>query len=861
MSAPDRSPLGPAVFSTGLLDQLKERQQSRKPHKRVFSQPRVSLVYSLLDDTVPNQTRHLYKYSTTFTNPFQALRSIESTLFKHCLESIGPDTVPWRPHEPTNRSRYTVATRTGSDQDLRCARDMSKRQDFTRERPAEHGDRMRIGDYTLGATLGEGEFGKVKIGWKKDSGNQVAVKIIRKEKLDSPGRLTKVHREIAILKQLDHPNIVHLYEMVETDHTIGIILEYASGGELFDYILKKRHLDDNQARRLFAQLVSGVGYLHRNGIIHRDLKLENLLLDSKHNIIITDFGFANTFDPLGRSNLEKDHEKNFDYSELKNGKIVDRDGHALPTEEGYKHDDLMSTSCGSPCYAAPELVVSDGLYSGKKVDVWSCGVILYAMLAGYLPFDDDPDNPEGDNINLLYKYICSTPLIFPNWVSAYARDILKQILVPDPNNRADLFTVARHSWLMDYAHVVEAITSNVKLSPEEYERVKALQIPVYEFSSPKGTVQGTLDKQKGPKTYTYSGSKPSQRQASENLASAGPAENARTSQQKQAEMEARQKRSPREQKRRTVQVEYVPPRSSHNRELSEPKVPEDSPLVLHESSADTASHREVVASSATKGDGSAQARPSHDTGRRQQRAQVTRSTSDNRVIPPTNLAFDHYRTSYSRPQSQRIIPPSRGSYGQPSSAEVQHQYAQGQISAPTSKPLPASPTQRDSEGRLRMPPAVEGPNQAQKISRTHKRSSTLTSISDKLLNRASSMSRRGGRPSASKPDRSYPPTTMTYQDLDGLNQKQVQEQQVPTQSPTAQLAPPRKSGEGSKRRSFGFYRKNSDVVSSPQEKLASNRFAKPSQMKEHKNFRESTEPKSGSSKASQRVMNLFRFRR
>ncbi|KAI9682324.1 MAG: hypothetical protein M1817_000378 [Caeruleum heppii] len=312
----------------------------------------------------------------------------------------------------------------------------------------------RFGEYILGQTLGEGEFGKVKMGWKKEGGVQVAIKLIRRESLGTnPSRLPKIYREISILRELSHPNIVRLHEMVETDRHIGIILEYASGGELFDYILNHRYLKDQAARRLFAQLVSGVGYLHKKGIVHRDLKLENLLLDRNRNIIITDFGFANTFDPFDELGDEIEYN-------LSNKDFVKRKDLERVRDTGYRRGDLMQTSCGSPCYAAPELVVSDSLYTGRKVDVWSCGVILYAMLAGYLPFDDDPANPEGDNINLLYKYIVSTPLTFPEYVTPHARDLLRRILVPDPRKRADLFEVARHSWLSEYAHVVSFITSS-----------------------------------------------------------------------------------------------------------------------------------------------------------------------------------------------------------------------------------------------------------------------------------------------------------------------------------------------------------------------------------------------------------------
>lgn len=250
-----------------------------------------------------------------------------------------------------------------------------RRQDFSAQNAASSGKRKetRFGEYILGQTLGEGEFGKVKLGWKTDGSVQVAIKLIRRESLGTnPSRLPKIEREIKILKTLQHPNIVKLHEMVETSQHIGMVLEYASGGELFDHILNHRYLSDKKARKLFAQLVSGVGYLHKKGIVHRDLKLENLLLDRNANIIITDFGFANTFDPRDELGEEieyhltdRDFVKRMDLERIRNGS---------------RRGDLMATSCGSPCYAAPELVVTDSLYTGRKVDVWSCGVILVRIL-------------------------------------------------------------------------------------------------------------------------------------------------------------------------------------------------------------------------------------------------------------------------------------------------------------------------------------------------------------------------------------------------------------------------------------------------------------------------------------------------
>ncbi|KAG0313135.1 hypothetical protein BGZ99_009070 [Dissophora globulifera] len=270
-----------------------------------------------------------------------------------------------------------------------------------------------FGPYLLLQTLGEGEFAKVKLGMHADTGEEVAIKLIRRQSVDNTPRINKIGREISVLRTIRHPNIIALFDVIETERYIGIVIEYASGGELFDHILAHRYLRERDACRLFAQLMSGVHYLHSKHIVHRDLKLENLLLDRNRNIIITDFGFANQFDSATR--------------------------------------DLMSTSCGSPCYAAPELVISEGLYVGSGVDIWSCGVILYAMLAGYLPFDDDPSNPDGDNINQLYNYILATTLVFPDHISADARDLMRIMLVPDPTRRSNMRQIMTHRWLRPYA--------------------------------------------------------------------------------------------------------------------------------------------------------------------------------------------------------------------------------------------------------------------------------------------------------------------------------------------------------------------------------------------------------------------------
>ena len=295
--------------------------------------------------------------------------------------------------------------------------------------------------FKLGRTLGEGEFGKVKHAYSvltfdeslltpagsvspssvasltgdgEVLGGEVAIKFVKKSILSSDNRREKLVKEIAIMQQLPaHPNIIRLIEVLESEKYIGLVLEYAQGGELFNHILAKKHLSERESRKCFQQLVDGVLFLHEQRIVHRDLKLENLLLDSQGNIKITDFGFANN----------------------------------------YTDKQLMKTSCGSPCYASPELVLSDS-YDGPLADSWSCGVILYAMLCGYLPFDDDPLNPESANVNLLYKYILKTDLRFPSWVGESARDLVRCLLKPDPAYRLPLDRSIYHRWYALSVHNV-----------------------------------------------------------------------------------------------------------------------------------------------------------------------------------------------------------------------------------------------------------------------------------------------------------------------------------------------------------------------------------------------------------------------
>ncbi|KAJ3227257.1 hypothetical protein HDU81_006843 [Chytriomyces hyalinus] len=278
-----------------------------------------------------------------------------------------------------------------------------------------------LGEYQLLRTIGEGEFGKVKLavstGTAGSPQREVAIKLCKKTPIAAaPNGYTKLMREISTLKLVrSHPFIISLIDVIETDSYIAIVMELAKGGELFEYILKSRALSENVTRIMFAQIICAVSFIHSIGIVHRDLKLENILLDENENVLVTDFGFANKSESI---------------------------------------DGLLRTSCGSPCYAAPELVTTDG-YVGEIADIWSCGVILFSMIAGYLPFDDDPANPDGDNINLLYHYIMETKLEFPAHVPPDCQDLINRILVPDPNVRASMDEIIGHVWLKPVRHLFE----------------------------------------------------------------------------------------------------------------------------------------------------------------------------------------------------------------------------------------------------------------------------------------------------------------------------------------------------------------------------------------------------------------------
>ncbi|XP_053963055.1 MAP/microtubule affinity-regulating kinase 3 isoform X2 [Anastrepha ludens] len=255
-----------------------------------------------------------------------------------------------------------------------------------------------IGKYKLIKTIGKGNFAKVKLAKHLPTGKEVAIKIIDKTQLN-PGSLQKLFREVRIMKMLDHPNIVKLFQVIETEKTLYLVMEYASGGEVFDYLVLHGRMKEKEARVKFRQIVSAVQYCHQKRIIHRDLKAENLLLDSELNIKIADFGFSNEFTPGSK----------------------------------------LDTFCGSPPYAAPELFQGKK-YDGPEVDVWSLGVILYTLVSGSLPFD-------GSTLRELRERVLRGKYRIPFYMSTDCENLLRKFLVLNPAKRASLETIMSDKWM------------------------------------------------------------------------------------------------------------------------------------------------------------------------------------------------------------------------------------------------------------------------------------------------------------------------------------------------------------------------------------------------------------------------------
>ncbi|EGD81626.1 CAMK/CAMKL/MARK protein kinase [Salpingoeca rosetta] len=280
----------------------------------------------------------------------------------------------------------------------------------------EGAPRQTIENYELGKTIGKGNFAKVKLARHKFTQVEVAIKIIDKRNM-SDSSLSKLMREVRIMKMLDHPNIVKLYEVIDTSEKLYLVMEYASGGEVFDYLVNHGRMKEKEARIKFRQIVSAIQYCHSKGVVHRDLKAENLLLSQDLNIKIADFGFANQ----------------------------------------YRSGQKLDTFCGSPPYAAPELFQGRE-YDGPEVDVWSLGVILYTLVSGTLPFD-------GATLKDLRARVLRGKYRIPFFMSTECEDLLKKFLVLNPTRRTSLTAVMTDKWMND-GHANNPLEPFVEQDPD-----------------------------------------------------------------------------------------------------------------------------------------------------------------------------------------------------------------------------------------------------------------------------------------------------------------------------------------------------------------------------------------------------------
>ncbi|XVE79898.1 hypothetical protein DITRI_Ditri14bG0094100 [Diplodiscus trichospermus] len=254
--------------------------------------------------------------------------------------------------------------------------------------------------YEIGRLLGQGTFAKVYYARSIQTNQSVAIKVIDKEKVLRVGMINQIKREISVMRIARHPNIVQLYEVMATKTKIYFVMEYCKGGELFDKVAKGR-LKEDVAREYFIQLINAVDFCHSRGVYHRDIKPENLLLDENENLKVSDFGLS--------ALAESKHQ-----------------------------DGLLHTTCGTPANVAPEVINRKG-YDGATADIWSCGVVLYVLLAGYLPFHDS-------NLMEMYRKIGKAEFRYPNWFPQEARRLVFKMLDPNPNTRISMSKIRGSSW-------------------------------------------------------------------------------------------------------------------------------------------------------------------------------------------------------------------------------------------------------------------------------------------------------------------------------------------------------------------------------------------------------------------------------
>ncbi|CAI5726996.1 unnamed protein product [Peronospora destructor] len=284
----------------------------------------------------------------------------------------------------------------------------------------------KVGKYEIGKTLGEGTFGKVKYAVNTETDERVAIKVLDKEKIQKQNMGAQIKKEISIMKMVRHKHVVVLKEVLASRTKIFIVLELITGGELFDKIVSEGRFSEETARFYFRQLVDGVQYCHENGVCHRDLKPENLLLDENGDLKISDFGLSALYEGGGPDGPESSRAS------------------------------LLHTTCGTPNYVAPEVLADKG-YDGRAADVWSMGVILYVLLAGFLPFDEP-------TMSALFRKIQKAEFSYPSWFTPRVKALLNNILVPDPETRITIKDILQDEWFVNAHGADEQASSGLALA-------------------------------------------------------------------------------------------------------------------------------------------------------------------------------------------------------------------------------------------------------------------------------------------------------------------------------------------------------------------------------------------------------------
>jgi serine/threonine protein kinase len=360
----------------------------------------VSNVYNLPDDPKPLKKKiNKGAYQKVGKNKVSEYKAQNSSEDKKEEYPLSFNSSPEVKMAPSTKSKQIDAKNANGDKEGKKSKkivDIIEESFKSNNEPPETTSEF----YRAGKVLGKGAFGKVSLALHKLSKKLVALKLLNKEFLKNETSKEKVLQEVRILKRFRHPNVVKLYETFESNKHIVVVMELCAGGDLLNYVRKRRRLKETYAKYIFKQVIEGIAHVHAKGVLHRDIKLDNILLDGKGIIKIGDFGVSRIVTNI---------------------------------------NDKMTEQCGTPAYIAPEILRDKGYY-GFACDLWSAGVVLYAMLYGTVPF-------KANNMNDLHKLIMKAKYTLKDDISEEARDLLKNLLERDPNIRYTVADIMAHPWM------------------------------------------------------------------------------------------------------------------------------------------------------------------------------------------------------------------------------------------------------------------------------------------------------------------------------------------------------------------------------------------------------------------------------